>query len=137
MFSVNFDSRFERGQRLGPGYRVGIGCAKGGLLVSGASDRLSDRGYVTIPAGVNWVFGKPGSSHTFEMGAAITCFTEKVDVHYADEFVDGRYCAGSLSFMYRFSPVKGGFACRIGLTPLFNFAGNTAIRMGASAGYAF
>jgi len=58
LFGMNFDNRFKSGERLGFGYRVGIGLVNQG----------DEPTCFSIPVGVNYVFGKNNSSDAFEAG---------------------------------------------------------------------
>ena len=121
MFSANYDRRFHS-SNLGIGGRVGIG------FVTTYDDRYDSimpyyyyggrqRSVVTFPVQVNYIFGKPNSPHTFEVGAGITYLSRKVDVfnYYEDQPTN---LFGTFSFMYRRQPKNGGFSWRIGFTPL-------------------
>ncbi len=144
LFSANFDGRFEAGQRLGFGYRLGVGFAYGDVVVGDdygegyyGEDYSEFRSYLTIPVGINYVFGKPGSSHTFEVGASLVCFPKKVYVYnWYDSSAAGHF-AGTFSFMYRLSPVNGGFTWRIGFTPSVGTSGDIVPLMAVGMGYAF
>ena len=61
LLSFHFDSRFKRTIN-GPGYTVGLGAAPYGLL----GESCNRGGVITIPVGLNYLFGK---DHYFEVGA--------------------------------------------------------------------
>ena len=71
VFSANYDTRFKQ-SRLGVGGRVGIGFVSGWEQtydpVTGYYDG-EDVTAITFPVQLNYIFGKEGSSHTFEVGA--------------------------------------------------------------------
>ncbi|MDR2683311.1 MAG: hypothetical protein LBB64_05520 [Dysgonamonadaceae bacterium] len=138
--SINFDSRFKS-ERLGFGYRIGMGFCFGSF---DEPARPSDeygynsvlRSYYTIPLGLNYVFGKEDSAHAFEIGAGTTVLTRKVSLFYYEVAKPG-YFIGHLNFMYRIMPVDGGFAFRVGLTPIIGTSGDLFPMVGVSFGYAF
>ena len=140
IISANFDSRFKTKERLGLGFRLGIGFGEGNF----EEERLNQWGYYdyvhrtyySIPAGLNYVLGKPDSAHNFEVGAGVTFLTRKVPLYYYDEKIPG-YAIGFLTFMYRMMPVNGGFSFRIGLTPIIGTAGDLFPMGAIGFGYAF
>ena len=65
----------------------------------------------------NYIFGKPNSVQTFEVGAGATYAGKKIDIlNYYDAGRTSFF--GTASFMYRRQPKGGGFTWRIGFTPL-------------------
>jgi hypothetical protein len=117
LFSANVDTRFAKSS-LGWGGRLGLGfvTAEEEIFVGG-NYNYELRSVVTIPAQVNYVFGKGDSPHTFEVGAGITYVGKKLDIfNFYDDKKTNLF--GSASFMYRRQPLKGGFTWRIGFTPL-------------------
>jgi len=148
ILSANYDSRFKTDQRLGWGYRVGVGFGVGSVqgdtqyyqnYYTGETESYREevtRSYYSIPIGINYVFGKPDRSSSFEVGATATILTRKVDLYNYDVTKRG-YVIGGMQFMYCRIPVNGGFTFRIGFTPMIGTAGDL-FPMGAfGLGYAF
>ena len=143
MMSANFDSRFKSDDRLGFGYRIGVGFGVGKVRTKWVDNQWNytyieyiRRAYYTIPAGLNYVFGKPNSANTFEVGAGATFLTHKVSLFNRDVEKPG-HLIGHLTFMYRIAPVNGGYSFRIGFTPVIGTAGDL-VPMGAIGfGYVF
>ena len=139
LMSANFDSRFKSNERLGFGYRIGVG-----FSVVSIEDELflkwdyddDTRTYYSIPAGLNYVFGKPNSANTFELGGGISFLTHKTTL-YCYDFNRTGYLIGYFSFMYRKIPVNGGFSFRIGFTPIIGTSGNLFPMGAIGFGYAF
>jgi hypothetical protein len=137
VFSANYDTRFKQ-SRLGVGGRVGVG------FVSGWEEKYDPvTGYydseeitaITFPVQLNYIFGKEGSSHTFEVGGGITYVTKKMEImNFYDE--NETQLFGTFCFMYRRQPINGGFSWRIGFTPLVG-KGYIQAFAGASVGYNF
>lgn len=109
--SFNFETRFAR-QLNGLGLRVGVSFMGG-----------DSSGVATLPAQLNYLLGNRG--RYFEMGAGATLFHG-----YSDLFSSKRYdgdnrketytkLIGTLTFGYRYQPVKGGFTFRAGFAPIF------------------
>jgi len=117
LMSANFDSRFKSSERLGFGYRLGVGAIP--IFHEVLGDYIDEYGklrgcdcsytvtHVTFPVGLNYIIGKPSSNKTFEIGGGITFLTDDDNV-------------GFLTFMYRTMPVNGGFSFRIGFTPILS-----------------
>ena len=139
LISVNFDARFNSKERLGFGYRLGVGFGDGDtendLNIWGYNGYI-DRTYYSIPVGLNYIFGKPNSANAFEVGAGITFLTRKVSLYNYDVEKPG-HAIGFLTFMYRVVPANGGFSFRIGLTPIIGTAGDLVPMGAVSFGYAF
>ena len=139
IMSVNFDARFNSNERLGFGYRLGLGFSYGevgGKLNQWGFYDYKRQTYYSVPVGLNYVFGKPDSEKTFEVGAGLTFLTHKVSLHYYNERKPG-HVIGFLTFMYRIMPIDGGFSFRVGLTPIIGTSGDL-VPMGAiSFGYVF
>lgn len=151
--SVNFDSRFKSGKSLGLGYKVGLGFSadtfygdlryqdfydeEGKLYSLPYFNSERTQAYLTIPLGLNYIFGKKNSPHTFEVGAGTTVLTRKVDLYNYDGHYKQGYFLGHLSFMYRRVPVDGGFTWRIGFTPIIGTAGDFMPSGAVGFGYAF
>lgn len=143
IMSANFDARFQSKERLGFGYRLGVG-----FDVSRVQTKWVDkqwnytyleylrRSYYSIPVGLNYVFGKPNFANTFEVGAGVTFLTRKVTL-YCREVEKQGHVIGFLTFMYRVVPVNGGFSFRIGFTPIIGTAGDLCFMGAIGFGYAF
>ena len=139
IMSANFDSRFKSGERLGLGFRLGAGFCIGDFRNHDnywTYDDYVTRTYYSIPAGLNYVFGKPNSSSTFEVGGGVTFLTRKVSVFYYDVEKPG-HMIGFLTFMYRRMPVNGGFSFRAGFTPVIGTSGDLFPMGAVGIGYAF
>ena len=143
IMSAHFDSRFKSDQRLGFGYRVGVGFGYGQVRTRWVDHQWNytyleniRRTYYSFPAGVNYVFGKPDNANTFEVGAGVTFLTHKVALYYREEGKPG-HAIGFLTFMYRLMPVNGGFSFRIGLTPIIGTGGDLMFSGAIGFGYAF
>jgi hypothetical protein len=136
LFSANIDTRFKPGH-LGWGGRVGLG------FVTADEYKTDVNGYptwepasvVTVPVQVNYIFGKGTSPHTFEAGAGLTYVGKKLEImNFYDDKMSNFF--GTASFMYRRQPPNGGFAWRIGFTPLIA-KGYIQPSAAASVGYNF
>ena len=143
LFSANFDSRFKKGTDRGFGYRIGLGfgindfydddyCPDGYYYSS-----YKTSSYLTIPLGINYVFGKKKSAHAFEVGAGMTILTREVDLYNYDDKSGKGYLIGHTSFMYRRKPINGGFTWRIGFTPIIGTAGSISPSAAVGVGYSF
>jgi hypothetical protein len=117
LFSANIDSRFKP-TPFGWGFRAGLGFVTADEEVSGPyGPEYETRSVVTVPAQINYIFGKPNSVHTFEVGAGLTYVSKELDIlNYTDENKTNLFA--TTSFMYRRQPKDGGFMWRIGFTPL-------------------
>lgn len=118
LFSANIDSRFAKSS-LGWGARFGLGFVTADEVeVVNGFNEYEPRSVITVPAQINYIFGKYESPHTFEVGAGLTYVGKKLEIFnfYEDKTSQ---LFGSASFMYRRQPAKGGFTWRIGFTPLF------------------
>jgi len=142
IFSANFDSRFKSSDRLGWGFRAGLGFTlvdqeTRGLQQGGQfySDYRT-RSVATIPVGINYLFGKPASSNTFEVGAGFTVLSRKSSVLSYNNYKEGNLL-GHFDFMYRRQPVDEGFSWRIGFTPLINADGDIVPFAAVGFGFAF
>ena len=144
IFSVNFDSRFKKGERLGWGFRAGVGSSLENFKWhdiwyvedSRKHEGTPMRSYYTIPVGINYVFGKKNSTKSFEIGAGTTFLTRKAVLFYYEVKTPGHFI-GHLNFMFRRVPLNGGLTFRVGLTPVIGTSGDI-IPMGAiGVGYAF
>ena len=139
--SANFDSRFSSNGRLGFGFRLGAGFSIGDIQDS-EPDRWGyyntvTRTYYSIPAGLNYVFGKPYSSKTFEVGAGVTLLTRKVSLFYHGYERKPGNVIGFFTFMYRLMPLDGGFSFRVGLTPVIGTGGDMFPMGAIGIGYVF
>ncbi|HYH14145.1 MAG TPA: hypothetical protein VD794_02930 [Flavisolibacter sp.] len=135
LFSANIDRRFKK-SHIGWGGRVGLGFVSGDYSYNDVNGYYYERrSVVTIPVQINYVFGKANSPHTFEAGAGFTVLGKKMDVFniYTD---DRSSVLGTAAFMYRRQPLNGGFAWRIGFTPVV-YSGYIQASGGVSVGYAF
>jgi hypothetical protein len=136
VFSANFDSRFEPHTSLGLGYRIGLGFGYGERQYS--DDTWSDyRSYLTIPLGLNYVFGKSNSPHAFEVGGGITLLTVKTAAYSYGERDRAGNVVGHFEFMYRLKPVDGGFTWRIGFSPIVGTGGEIVPSGVVGVGYSF
>lgn len=135
LFSANFDSRFNAQDRLGFGYRLGLGFT---TVDERNSSSFSYRtvSVPTIPFGINYLFGKPNSPNIFEVGAGATILTKKQSILNYNEYNAGNFL-GHFEFQYRRQPVEGGFAWRIGFTPIINPDGDIVPFAGIGLGYSF
>ena len=140
LMSANFDSRFKSNERLGFGYRIGVGFSvvsiEDGLFEKWGYYDDDTRSYYSIPAGLNYIFGKPNSANTFEVGGGISFLTHKTTLYCYDDNSTGRLI-GYFSFTYRMTPVNGGFSFRIGFTPIIGTSGNLFPMGAIGFGYAF
>lgn len=133
LFSANIDSRFKRSV-LGWGFRAGIGFVSGYLETYNQGMSYDPSSVLTVPAQINYIFGKTNTPHTFEVGAGITLAGRKIEV--LDFYQEPVNIFGTASFMYRRQPANGGFTWRIGFTPLVA-KGYVQAFGGASVGYSF
>jgi hypothetical protein len=113
LFSANIDRRFSK-SNLGLGGRIGIGFVSGDLSTDpyGYYEQSS---VATFPVQLNYIFGKPTSPHSFEVGAGFTLTGKEV---WIMDFSEPSAFYTTASFMYRRQPVNGGFSWRIGFTPI-------------------
>jgi len=86
---------------------------------------------------LNYVFGKPNSAHTFEVGAGVTYLTHHVALYYYENNKKTGHAIGFLTFMYRKIPVNGGFSFRIGYTPIIGTGGDLMFSGAIGFGFAF
>jgi len=142
IMSANFDSRFKTNERLGLGFRLGAGFGYGNVKTIWYDHKWNykyteylKRNYYSIPAGLNYVFGKPDSDQTFEVGAGATFLTHNVSL-YTNETKKAGHFIGFFTFMYRKMPVNGGFSWRIGLTPVIGTSGELRLTGAIGIGYA-
>ena len=143
IMSANFDSRFSSNNRLGIGIRLGAGFGIGKFRTTWVDEQWNYtyteklmRSYYSFPAGLNYIFGKPNSDSSFEVGAGVTYLTRKVSLFHYDVEKPGNMI-GFATFMYRRMPVNGGFTFRIGFTPIIGTSGDLYPMGALSFGYAF
>ena len=140
LFSANFDSRFKPAKQVGWGVRAGIG-----FTIKDNEEYIDQNGNVnyrfrtipTFPVGINYLFGKETSAHTFEAGGGITVLTSKTEMLNYDSHRKAGNIMGFFTFMYRRQPINGGFTWRMGFTPLINTAGDIVPFAAAGLGYSF
>lgn len=135
LFSANIDSRFSTSS-LGWGGRFGLGFVTADeTTYTNGSYFYNPVSVVTVPAQVNYIFGKTDSPNTFEVGAGFTYVGKKLDIfNFYDSNKSNLF--GTASFMYRRQPLKGGFTWRVGFTPLIA-KGYIQPSGAASVGYSF
>jgi len=143
LFSANFDSRIKRAARLGWGFRAGLG-----FTLVDQEDKIAQpeggmyyysyktRSIATLPLGINYLFGKPGSANMFEVGAGVTVLSRKASILNYNDYTEGNFL-GHFDFMYRRQPVDGGFSWRIGFTPVINTDGDIFPFGAIGLGYTF
>ena len=144
IFSVNFDSRFKAGERLGWGFRAGVGSSIEHFnwdVVFNTIDYEDEhkpkmQSYFTIPVGINYVFGKKNSAKSFEIGAGTTYLTRKATLFYYEVKTSGHFI-GHLNFMFRRVPLNGGLTFRVGFTPIIGTSGDLYPMGAVGLGYAF
>jgi len=151
IMSMNFDSRFNSNDRFGVGCRLGIGYGveqfenivakflKDFFIeeIQGNYFRNTTKRFYSIPAGVNYIIGKPNKASIFEIGAGVTFLTKKVMLfNYYDNDKSGNVI-GHFTFGYRFAPVNGGISFRIDFTPIIGTMGDLCPMGSVSLGYAF
>ena len=143
LMSASFDSRFVSNNRQGFGFRLGAGFGVGKVRTTWVDNQWNytytenlTRTYYSFPAGLNYVFGKPNSANTFEVGAGVTYLTRKVPL-YCYEVKKPGNMIGFVTFMYRMMPVDGGFSFRIGCTPIIGTSGDLRMSGAIGFGYAF
>ena len=142
LFSANFDSRFKPDTRVGLGFRAGLGFT----IVDQTTVTQTGTGYpnynyrtrsiVTVPLGINYLFGKPTSPNIFEVGVGFTVLSKKASILSYNDYKE-RGLLGHFEFMYRRQPVDGGFSWRIGFTPIINTDGDVFPFPAVGLGYSF
>jgi hypothetical protein len=131
LFSANFDRRFTK-SNLGIGGRIGFGFVTEDF---GEFYNEGPKSVLSVPVQLNYVFGKPNSVHSFEVGAGATFTGKKIDI-FTYQGTEGQSAFATASFMYRRQPAEGGFSWRIGFTPIFG-GGYVQPSGGVSVGYNF
>ncbi|MDL2256875.1 hypothetical protein LJC06_01560 [Bacteroidales bacterium OttesenSCG-928-I14] len=138
--SANFDSRFKNKEAYGFGYRLGLGFAQYKSFSTADIYNSKTKTVYTIPLGINYVFGKSKSSHTFEVGVGATILTKTISIAYDEDNNNvgeiGNFI-GHFSFLYRRQPVNGGFTWRIGISPIIGTSGDLIPYGLVGFGYAF
>lgn len=126
LISANFDMRFSQ-KDDGLGGRIGIG----GFTLNDTYDKVS---LLTIPVGLNYLFGKDGKNY-FEVGAGYTYVNVGARVDTESSTFESSF--GNLTFGYRLAPTGGGFMFKAQITPLFNKNGFMPYYGGIGFGYIF
>ena len=116
LLSVNFESRFFKGVN-GPGFKAGLGFAPYGLF----ERSCNTGGVITIPAGLNYLFGR--KDHFFEMGAGGALMFGGGTKVYCIDIEDSFFETGETFYAYallgyRYQPQVGKLSWRIFLSPL-------------------
>ncbi len=135
LFSANLDKRFSSSQ-FGWGGRAGLGFVSGYIVTDNLGNYNNPASVVTLPIQINYIFGKTGSSHTFEVGGGFTVAGKKIEIMDFYDEKGGTNFFGTASFMYRRQPADGGFIWRVGFTPLIA-KGYIQAFVGVSVGYSF
>lgn len=123
VLSINYDTRLARKQN-GLGARIGLGYLPG---------VLGDGGGISIPFGINYLFGQKNSY--LELGAGGTIYSLKEGT----ELFDNAGISGVLfvpSIGYRYQQPKNGLTGRIFISPLFDKSASQ-LWAGLSIGYKF
>ena len=143
IMSANVDARFKSGTRLGLGYRLGAGFGIGNFDDTQVIDPYGSTYYKEVtrtiysfPVGLNYIFGKPTSTSTFEVGGGVSLLSRETSL-YNYEVKKPGYAIGFLTFMYRVTPINGGMSFRIGFTPIVGTAGDLFPMGAIGFGYAF
>lgn len=92
--------------------------------------------FISFPIGLNYIFGKQEKSSSFELGAGVTLLSRKAPV-YNYQYNKPGNIMGFMTFMYRLTPVNGGFSFRVGITPIIGTSGDFYPTGAMSFGYAF
>jgi hypothetical protein len=119
--SLNFDTRFTKGENGKFGGRVGVG----GFTIDGS-------GVIFLPVGVNYLLGNDSKNY-FELGAGVTPVFGTGDLA-GDNFSS---TFGHLLFGYRMQPKDGGFTFRAFISPVFGNGFFVPYYGGVSFGYKF
>ena len=143
IMSANFDSRIKPNERLGFGFRLGVGFGIGKVKTTWVDEKWNytyteklTRSYYSFPVGLNYVFGNPDSSNSFEVGAGVSFLTQEVTLYCYDVKKAGNMI-GYLNLMNRRTPINGGFSFRIGCTPIIGTSGDLCPMAAVAFGYAF
>jgi hypothetical protein len=116
LLSLHFDSRFAKTIN-GPGYTVGLGVAPYGLF----EESCNSGGVITIPFGLNYLFGE---NHYFEVGAGGALKfgggTKVYCIGIEDSFFENEESFyGYVLLGYRFQPMSKRITIRAFMSPLF------------------
>ena len=139
LFSANFDSRFKPQTRVGLGFRAGVGFTLAddeSFTVQNGIYSSRTNSIVTVPIGLNYLFGKPSSPNMFEVGAGITVLSKKASILSYNDYKE-RNLMGHFEFMYRRQPVDGGFSWRVGFVPIINTDGDIFPFAAVGLGFTF
>ncbi|MEJ7680039.1 MAG: hypothetical protein WKG06_19705 [Segetibacter sp.] len=126
---------------MGWGFRAGLGFTlvdkQKEIVEPGQTYAVYEtRSVATLPVGINYLFGKPGSANMFEVGAGFTVLSRKASILSYNDYKEGNFL-GHFSFMYRRQPVDEGFSWRIGFTPIINPDGDIVPFGAIGLGYTF
>jgi hypothetical protein len=116
LLSFHFDSRFKKAVN-GIGYTVGLGFAAYGLF----EESCNSGGVVTIPVGLNYLFGK---NHFFEVGAGGALKfgggTKVYCLYIEDSFFENEESFYAYALLgYRYQPNFKRITFRAFISPLF------------------
>ncbi len=121
LLSVNYDMRFTPTNN-GAGFRVGVGAFK-----------VNDISVVTIPVGINYLFGHKNSFFEAGVGYTFASFSDKAKVtskNFGSSF-------GNITLGYRYAPAKRGLFFKIELSPVFGDGFSLPLWGGIGLGYKF
>ena len=134
IMSANFDGRFKSNSNLGLGFRLGAGF---GIKKFDEEEHGEVRRTLyAFPVGLNYVFGKQNSRTSFEVGGGVSFLHREVALFNYDVKQEGNLI-GFASFMFRTTPINGGFSFRVGFTPIIGTAGDMFPMGALGLGYAF
>ncbi|TAE14925.1 MAG: hypothetical protein EAZ47_10815 [Bacteroidetes bacterium] len=138
LFSANFDQRFKSKERLGFGYRAGLGftLVDETEFTNNMFFTTRTNTVITVPLGVNYLFGRPNSPNMFEVGVGGTILSRPSSILNYNDYTQGNL-TGNATFMYRRQPVDGGFSFRIGFVPTINTDGDIFPFAAVGLGYSF
>lgn len=124
---LNFDTRFSKKEN-GIGGRIGFG----GFLIDGS-------GVLFIPAGINYLIGKPDAQNFLELGVNLTYVSATDNGEEADRNNNLADTWGSLTLGYRYQPKGSGVTFRASVNPFFAFKNDVLWPFygGISVGYKF
>jgi hypothetical protein len=134
-FSVNYDARFTKIEK-GPGFRAGVGVFPGLNIGNNGSSIFSWPTILSIPVGVNYLFGK--APNYFEAGLGTTYFYAKGHFTFFFLGTDGtlRQFVFIPSAGYRFAKPGKAFQGRVCISP-YIIKNRINFYVGASCGYKF
>jgi len=131
LLSFHFDSRFKKADN-GIGYTVGFGVAPYELL-----EKSCNRGgVITIPVGLNYLFGK---NHCIEVGGGGALKfgggTKVYCLYIEDSFFENEESFYAYALIgYRYQPNFKRLTCRVFMSPLFQKSMPVKFWGGASIG---